>query len=197
MRKPVDDLRKDIVFSAHLRQHEFAFHSTWGLFSPEAIDPGSKLLIDHLDVRPNDTAIDLGCGYGAIGIAVAREASAGYVHLVDKDFIAVEYAKKNIAVNGIANATAYLSNGFNAIPKDQRFDLILSNLPAKVGRELYDIFFLDAKNFLKPGGRIYVVTIAGLKEFIKKNFHEIFGNYDKVKQNGTHVVARAVKRSPS
>lgn len=193
MRRPIEELRKDIIFSARVLGREFTFHSTWGLFSPDAIDPGSKLLLEHLEVRPADTALDLGCGYGALGIAVAREASRGYVHLVDKDFVAIEYANKNIAANGIVNATAYLSNGFNAIPKEQRFDLILSNLPAKVGRELYDIFFLDANRFLKPDGRIYVVTIASLKEFIKKSFHEVFGNYDKVKQSGTHVVAHAIK----
>jgi 16S rRNA G1207 methylase RsmC len=193
MRQPIEELRKDIIFSARLRGREFTFHATWGLFSPDAIDLGSKLLLEHLEIRPIDVALDLGCGYGALGIAVAREASRGYVHLVDKDFVAIEYAGKNIAANRIVNATAYLSNGFKAIPREQRFDLILSNLPAKVGRELYDIFFYDANRFLKPNGRIYVVTIAGLKEFVKKSFHGVFGNYVKVKQSGTHVVARAIK----
>ena len=83
--------------------------------------------------------------------------------MIDKDFVAVEYAKKNAEVNGIKNCKVYLSNGFSKAP-DMKFDLIVSDLPAKVGREFLRILLEDAKSHLKPGGRIYVVTISGLRE---------------------------------
>jgi 16S rRNA (guanine1207-N2)-methyltransferase len=86
-----------------------------------------------------------------------------------------------------------LSNGLSHVPKDLRFDRVVSNLPAKVGNELLSLFLHDARDRLLPGGRLYVVTIAGLKNYIKRNFREIFGNFDKVKQRGTYLVSMAVK----
>ena len=113
--------------------------------------------------------------------------------MVDKDFVAVDYAQKNADLNGLKNCHIYLSNGLNHVPEDLRFDRVVSNLPAKVGNELLSLFLHDARTRLLPGGRLYVVTIAGLKNYIKRNFREIFGNYDKVKQRGTYLVSMAVK----
>jgi 16S rRNA G1207 methylase RsmC len=62
-----------------------------------------------------------------------------------------------------------------------------------VGREFFWILLEDAKNHLKPGGRICVVTVSGLREFIKRNFQDIFGNYEKVKQGRNYTVGMAVK----
>ena len=56
----VDKLRQDIVFSDTLMGHELVFHTTWGLFSPKGIDSGSRLLLEHLQLRPDDQVIDLG-----------------------------------------------------------------------------------------------------------------------------------------
>jgi 16S rRNA G1207 methylase RsmC len=65
-----------------------------------------------------------------------------------------------------------------------------------VGKELLYIMLSDAKDHLKPGGQLVVVTIAGLKPFIKRNFEEVFGNYTKLCQGREHTVAVAV-RQPS
>jgi 16S rRNA G1207 methylase RsmC len=78
---------------------------------------------------------------------------------------------------------------------DRKFDLIVSNLPAKTGKELYYLYFYDALARLNPGGSIYVVTISGLRKFIAKAFQEVFGNYEKLKQGKTYTVARAIKNS--
>ena len=83
-----------------------------------------------------------------------------------------------------------LSNGFSHLP-EMKFDVIVSNLPATVGKELLQILFGDAKRYLKKYGKIYVVTISGLREFIKRHFMEVFGNYQKIKQRNTHTVAMA------
>jgi 16S rRNA (guanine1207-N2)-methyltransferase len=186
-------LREDIVFQEKLRGHELRFHTTWGLFSPKAIDEGTRLLIDHLEVPKNATALDLGCGYGAIGLAIAKLAPKGAVDLVDKDFVAVEYSESNAKLNHLANTACYLSNGFEQVPSDRKFDLIVSNLPAKIGGELLSIFMQDAHTRLNPGGSLYVVTISGLKDYIKRHLADVFGNYEKLKQSKTYTAARAVK----
>lgn len=188
----VKHLREDIVFTETLRGRVFTFHSTWGLFNPKRIDPGSRLLVEHLQVQSGDTCLDLGCGYGGIGLVLASLSAPGETHMVDKDFVAVEYARRNARNNGLRNTRVYLSNAFSHVP-DVPFDCITSNLPAKVGNEMLSLILHDACSALAPGGRIYVVTIAGLKSYIKRNFQQIFGNYTKLKQGKTHIVAMAVK----
>jgi len=188
----VDPLPREVNFQTELRGVSIAFSATWGLFSPKAIDAGTHLLIEHLNIQEGDACLDLGCGYGAIGIALAKCTQTATVYMVDKDFVAVDYACKNVKRNRLQNCHVLLSNGFSHLP-DIQFDLIASNLPANVGKELLQIFLADAKRYLKPNGRLYVVTISGLRAFIKRNFLDIFGNYQKVKQRHTHTVAMATR----
>lgn len=180
----------EVRFHTTLRGHDCSFTTTWGLFSPRVIDAGTQLLIDNLEINVDDICLDLGCGYGAIGIAMAKCAQQGKVYMVDKDFVAVEYARRNVEQNHLNNCKILLSNGFSHLP-DVKFDVIATNLPANVGKELLQIFFTDAMRYLKENGKLYVVTISGLRTFIKRNFMEIFGNYHKVKQRNTHTVALA------
>lgn len=187
-------LREDIVFRETLRGQPLTLHSTWGLFSPRQVDEGSRLLLEHLQIADSADCLDLGCGYGVLGLVMARLAPAGHTVLVDKDFVAVEYARKNARINGIDNCEAFLSNGFSEIG-DRRFDLIVSNLPAKVGKELLYLYLYDAFEHLKEGGAFYVVTISGLRRFIERGFREVFGNYDKVKQGKSYTVAKALRDS--
>lgn len=189
---PIDKLRKDIVFSTSLRDQFLSFNSTWGLFSPREVDEGSELLLRYIELKETDDCLDLGCGYGVIGLTLARLAREGRTTLVDKDFVAVEYARKNAAVNRINNVDILLSNGFDQI-RDRQFDVIASNIPAKVGNELMTLFFFDAFTQLRPGGRIYVVTVNGLRDYIKRVFREQFGNYSKLKQGKHYTVAMASK----
>jgi 16S rRNA G1207 methylase RsmC len=189
----LEKLRRDIVFSDTLCGHGLSFHATWGLFSPKGIDEGSRLLLDHLEIKEDDHTLDLGCGYGPLGLTMAKLAPKGTSVLVDKDFVAVEYSRKNAELNHIHNTEIFLSNGFDQVG-DRKFDLIVSNLPAKTGKELYYLYFYDALARLNPGGSIYVVTISGLRKFIAKAFQEVFGNYEKLKQGKTYTVARAIKK---
>jgi 16S rRNA (guanine1207-N2)-methyltransferase len=188
----LDKLRKDIVFTETLCDQPLKFHSTWGLFSPREIDEGTRLLLDRIEVKESDNCLDLGCGYGAIGLTLAKLAPAGHTTLVDKDFVAIEYAKKNAQLNHIGNVDIQLSNGFDQI-RNKRFDLVTSNIPAKVGNELMTLFFADACEQMNPAGRIYVVTINGLRDYIKRTFKDIFGNYSKVKQGKNYTVSMAEK----
>jgi 16S rRNA G1207 methylase RsmC len=185
-------IREDIVFTTNLRGHSLTFHSTWGLFSPREVDEGTELLLRHIEVRPEDDCLDLGCGYGPIGLTLAKLAPAGETLMVDKDFMAVDYANLNARLNHIANARAMLSNAFQHLD-ERRFDLVASNVPAKVGKEMLAIMLNDAHAHLRPGGRIWVVTITGLRRLFERSLEDIFGNYEKVKQGKTYTVASAVK----
>ena len=192
--RDLDRLRQDIVFEEKLKDRAYIFHATWGLFNPKRVDPGTRLLIDYLQAAPNDRCLDLGCGYGPVGLALGHQCPEGEVQMIDKDFVAVDYANANAERNGLENCRAYLSNAFSNVPADARFDTIASNLPAKVGNEMLTLIMHDAHARLVPGGKLWVVTISGLKDYVKRNFKEIFGNYRKVKQRGTHLVSLATKQ---
>lgn len=185
-------LREDIVFTETLRGVPLRFYTTWGLFSPKAVDEGSRMLLDYVQVENTDNCLDLGCGYGPLGLTLAALASEGKSVLVDKDFVAVNYSQKNAQHNGLTNTDILLSNGFDHIG-DQDFQVIVSNLPAKTGKELYYLYFYDALQRMTPGARFYVVTINGLRQFVKRAFKEVFGNYKKLKEGSTYTVALAIK----
>lgn len=187
----LDALRRPLRLELELGGRHLQFDSTWGLFSPREIDAGTRLLLDHIEVAASDDCLDLGCGYGAIGLALAALAPQGTTLLVDKDFVAVDYAQRNAQRNGLTHAQAQLSNGFEHIDPARRFDVIASNIPAKVGKELLTLLLHDAHARLRPGGRLYVVTINGLRQFMRRYLQDIFGNYTKCKQGAHYTVALA------
>nr|WP_218644554.1 methyltransferase [Thiomicrorhabdus cannonii] len=178
---------------ANLLGKELKFATTWGIFSPREIDSGTDLLLKYLEIREDEIALDVGCGYGPIGLVIAANAPKGQVHMVDKDFVAVDYANKNAKLNGLSNAQAYLSNGLSNVPKDIQFTTVVSNIPAKVGKEMLSILLHDIHAQLVPGGQLVVVTINGLRDYMKRNFKEVFGNYEKVKQGKDYTISRCVK----
>ena len=192
-KKEIDKFRQDISFQETLCGFPLTFNTTWGIFSPREIDEGTKLLLNYLDIAEDANCFDLGCGYGPIGLTMAKLAPKGQTIMVDKDFMAIEYANKNAELNRITNAKAQLSNAFAHV-EPQQFDVIASNIPAKVGKEMLQVIMYDTLNRLSPGGQFYVVTINGLRDFIKRHFKETFGNYKKLKQGKNYTVALAIKK---
>jgi len=192
-KKQLDEYRQDIKFTAKLCDQTLNFTTTWGIFSPREIDGGTQLLMNYLKVNSDDDCFDLGCGYGPIGLTLAKLAPNGETLLVDKDFMAVEYSNKNAALNNIKNAKAILSNGFQHVDSAKRFNVIVSNVPAKVGKEMMSLMLHDAHQHLKDDGKLYLVTVNGLRLYMKRNLKEIFGNYKKVKQGKAYTIHLAVK----
>lgn len=194
IRQDIPKLKKDLSIQTTLLGHDLTLKTRWGVFSPRAIDEGTLLLMKYLDINECDKCLDLGCGYGPIGLSVAKSCPQGEVHMVDKDFVAVDLSNNNAKLNHIDNAKAYLSDAFLSVNKDNYFDQIISNVPAKVGREQLSIILYDAYDALKPGGKITFVTINGLRHFIKDNFKSVFGNYKKLKQGQKYTISQAIKK---
>lgn len=191
--KQLDEYRQDIKFTETLSGHVINYQTTWGIFSPREIDSGTKILMEYIDINPDDNCFDLGCGYGPVGLTMAKLAPQGETILVDKDFMAVEYSNKNAKANNINNAKAMLSNGFQHIKDNQRFDIVASNVPAKVGKEMMSLMLHDAYKHMNDNGKLYLVTVNGLRQYMKRNLKEVFGNYKKLKQGPAYTVHLAVK----
>jgi len=190
----IAQLRRDLHVEAELLARPLRFATAHGLFSPKAIDTGTRVLLDHFGPAGDaDATFDLGCGYGPIGLAFAAACPKGRVTMVDRDFLAVHYANHNAALNGLAHAAARLGDAFDGTPPGDLYDNVVSNLPAKVGGELLRVMLHDARRHLRPGGRLCVVTITGLRRFVERHMMAEFGNYDKLKQSTGHTVALAIR----
>src|SRR5688572_1370612 len=96
-----------------------------GVFSADAIDPGTRLLIETMRVSPTARVLDLGCGYGAIGIVAAKLAIRGHATLVDSDIRATRLAERNVQLNGLANADVVLGDGVHDLPPKVKYDLVV------------------------------------------------------------------------
>ena len=136
-----------------------------GVFSGRKLDEATALLIGAMRLHRADDVLDLGCGAGAIGIAAALLAPEGQTVLVDSSPLAVRLAERNIADNGIPNATVLLSDAYSAV-QGRRFDVIATNPPfhqhSKETRDVAERFVREAPDHLRPGGRLFVVANAFL-----------------------------------
>ena len=161
------------------------FLSNNGLFSCDKIDDASIAMLENLP--PLEGALlDLGCGYGTLGIVLAKKYDVSLT-MADINAIALEYAAKNAKLNGVA-ATTIHSDCFANI--SGKFDNIVLNPPIHAGKDIMYRMYEEAAQHLNPGGSLYVVIYKkhGAESTMKK-FEEIFGGVDIVyKKKGLFVV---------
>jgi SAM-dependent methyltransferase len=134
------------------------FHVAQDLFSSASLDPGTAALLRTLAGAEYSRVLDLGCGYGPLGLFLKAWRPEAAVHAVDRDALAVAYTQMNAALNGLA-VDAYPSLGYDDVPVADRFDLIVSNIPAKAGPRVIESLLSDGAAFLADGGRMAVVAI--------------------------------------
>jgi len=144
------------VFEATLREFRLRLTSDAGVFSRDGVDYGSRALIEHMEFPANARVLDIGCGYGPIGLIAARLAPQGHVKLIDINERAVELAKLNAETNGVRNVSFARSDLFEAV-REERFDAILSNPPIRAGKAVVHRLFEEAIGLLNPGGTLWVV----------------------------------------
>lgn len=181
-----------IEITEDLRGKKYFFRSKPGVFSKNEVDRGSKLLIETMKIEPQDEILDLGCGYGPIGIVAADLAYKGKTTLIDANIRAVRLAEENIKLNNLNNAKALLSDGLEIVG-NQQFDIILSNPPFSAGVDIFEEFAKDSFKTLKTDGKIYFVTQSKLKDPVKRIFLEYYGNFEIAGRNNKYVVSLAIK----
>lgn len=156
--------KKRIDYSLH--GQPFAFDIAHTLFSSFQVDEGTDLFLRTLVAQNPQRILDIGCGCGVIGIVLARTNPQAQVISVDRDLLAVRYTRHNALLNNVNNLTAIGSVGFEHVP-DGKFDLIVSNIPAKIGDEAIEReFMLDPLEHLRPGGEYWFVVVSGLNRLI-------------------------------
>jgi 16S rRNA (guanine1207-N2)-methyltransferase len=132
-----------------------------GVFAARGLDPGTALLIENLVVGRNDRVLDLGCGWGAVGVAAAKAARGGQVVLTEVNRRAARLAERNLERNGIENAEVRVGEFFGPVAAEQ-FDVIATNPPYRLGREHVLRILEEAPGHLRPGGRLVLVGKGSL-----------------------------------
>ena len=185
--------RKPARISVTIRGHPFTFQTDSGVFSREGLDRGTELLLEAIEVGPCESMLDLGCGYGPIGIVAARLSEGGHVILTDVNERAVALARTNIAANGLRNAEVRIGDVYAPVD-DMLFDHILCNPPIRAGRGIVDRIIAEAPSHLLDGGNFWLVarTRQGA-DTIRVRMRNAFDNAEVVKRGSGFKVLRSVK----
>jgi 16S rRNA (guanine1207-N2)-methyltransferase len=133
------------------------------VFSTQRIDEGTRLLLDHFPSGVPRSVLDMGCGYGALGLPVAARHPRARVEMVDRDLLAVSWAAANAVENRLPNAVVRGSLGLRNVAAEGRpFDWILCNLPARIGRPFMSYLLEAGRALLAQGGELRLVVIRDL-----------------------------------
>ncbi|MCZ1264761.1 class I SAM-dependent methyltransferase [Paenibacillus tundrae] len=160
------------------------FKTSDKVFSPKSIDKGTMEMISKVEFNSEDKVLDLGCGYGFVGIYASKIAGVEKVVMVDVQDKAIELAQQNIEINNITNATLIQSDGFKNM-FETGFTIILSNPPYHVDFAVPKNFIEKGFNRLTVGGKMYMVTKR--KEWYKKKFISIFGGVKIWEVDGYYI----------
>ncbi len=182
---------KPFQWAYMLRGHQFLFTVDQGVFSKKEVDFGSRLLIETF-VEPNVSGniLDVGCGYGPIGLALAKDFPHRMVHMIDVNERAIELAKKNKQQNDIENAEIYISNLFDRV--EGKFAAIVTNPPIRAGKAVVYSIFEQSANYLLSGGQLWVVIQKkqGAPSALEK-LKTIFDEVDVVEKKKGYFIIRA------
>jgi 16S rRNA G1207 methylase RsmC len=158
---------KKIVTLKHAKQ-SLQFRVSQELFSSHEVDAGTKFLLRTLDrIKVGHKILDVGCGYGPIGLALKSQDKRRIVHLVDRDALALVFTRQNAELNRLSDVVIYGSLGYDAV-NDTDFDLIASNIPGKMSAEAIRHFLLDGRYHLNSDGFIAVVVVNPLREMVSE-----------------------------
>lgn len=173
--------------------HQYVFITDNGVFSKNDVDYGSLALIRaYLDEeRDDESVLDLGCGYGPVGIIISKEKENMTVDFCDINSRAVELTKKNISENFIKDASVVQSDGFAEI--HGKYDAILLNPPIRAGKTVIYRMYEDSITHLNENGAFYIVIQKkqGAKSSMEK-LVSLYGNCECIKRDKGYMVYRSI-----
>ena len=174
------------------RGERMRFVTDAGVFSKGEVDTGTRLLLEALPEEMQGDILDLGCGWGVIGISIARKWPEARVTMADVNLRALELSRENVKRNGAA-VECIESDGMAALT-GRAFDAVITNPPIRAGKQVIYQMFADAAKSLKPGGALYLVIRKqqGAESCIKY-LKTLFEEVEKLDKSGGFWVLRAAK----
>ncbi|OUL08628.1 16S rRNA methyltransferase [Sedimentibacter sp. SX930] len=187
---------KETSWTFPLRGREFRFISDSGVFSKRTVDFGSHLLIEsfRLNEEVAGDILDVGCGYGPMGLALAHAYPTRLVEMVDVNERAMSLALRNAEANNIRNVKVYESNTYDQVPEGRQFAAIVSNPPIRAGKQVVHRILSEAHTHLLPGGTLTVVIQKkqGAPSAEQKML-DVFGNVEIIARDKGYWIIQSVK----
>lgn len=185
------DLR---VIDYHLAGIDLKLTTDAGVFSKNRVDYGSGVLIRNmLEENPvSGNILDVGCGYGPIGLFAAKKWPDRQVDMVDVNERAMDLARKNAEVNGVTNVNIFASSVYENV--DQQYAMILTNPPIRAGKNIVSEILEKSYEHLLVGGKLLVVIQKKQgAPSAKKLMETTFGNCEIVERDKGYYILRSVK----
>lgn len=188
---------EESLFTYSYDNHDLELVTDAGVFSKGKIDFGSDLLVKTFlktyPPGPTKNIIDVGCGYGPIGLMIAKVSPHHEVTMVDVNQRALNLSRKNKKRNRIENVEVKESDGLSQV-EDNTYDFVLTNPPIRAGKEVVHRILEDAYVKLKLGGELFVVIQKkqGMPS-AKKKMQDTFGNVEVLEKSKGYYILRSVK----
>ncbi|MFT8319566.1 MAG: class I SAM-dependent methyltransferase [Bacillus sp. (in: firmicutes)] len=176
-----------------LKGNKLRFKTDNGVFSKKEVDFGSKLLIETYEYPTVEGDIlDVGCGYGPIGLSIAKNTVAK-IHMVDVNLRAIELANENAVLNKIQNVKIYESDRLLQV-ENKMFASILTNPPIRAGKKVVHDIFEQSYQYLASGGELWVVIQKkqGAPSAIEK-LEQLFSEVEVVEKKKGYFIIKAKK----
>jgi 16S rRNA (guanine1207-N2)-methyltransferase len=183
-----------ITFSISIKGKELTFFSLPGIFSHDQLDEGTGLLLETIDFPSTSKILDVGCGYGIVGLYAAAQAPTSEIDLLDSNRLAIAASQKSKTFNKLENVKITTSDLLDR-NQGNNYHLIVSNPPFHAGKEInYSIttaLLNQAFQALEPGGNLIIVANQFLRyDYLMK---EVFGNSRKLAQTNRFHILTATK----
>jgi len=182
------------IIHTRLRGEPFKFMTASSVFSKKQIDSGTRLMIEAMMLPETGTVLDVGCGYGVIGIAAAVSNPRLHVIMTDLNMRAVQLARRNIKINKVQNAE--VRHGYLYEPvEDVTFNCVLSNPPVSAGMDKVKAIITEAPKIMENEATFQMVMRSkiGLRTF-PAIFNKTFGNCQIIARKSGYRVLKAKKQ---
>lgn len=175
------------------RDHHLTFVSDFGVFSKDRVDYGSRVLLECMNISSShQSLLDVGCGYGTLGISLKKEYPWLHVEMVDVNERAVHLANESIQLNGVDDIEAYVSSIYENV--SHCFDVIVSNPPIRAGKKVvFDILEKAYDHLNNQGELVIVIQKKQGAPSAKKKMEEVFGNCEIVKRDKGYFILKSIK----
>ena len=186
--------RREATIRATIQGRVLVFVTDAGVFSRGKLDRGTELLGRNLAVAPDAAVLDVGCGYGVLGILAATLAPNGRVVMTDVNERAIDLAARNIRANAVPHAEARMGSLYEPVA-GETFDAIVCNPPLRAGKDVVFRIVDEAPIHLKPGGVLWTVarTSQGAKS-LEAKIAERFGGCETLARGSGYRVLRSSAR---
>ncbi|MEN8904850.1 MAG: methyltransferase [Clostridiales bacterium] len=182
------------MFKLKIWNNNIIFNANKKLFSPNHADKGTLLMLKNIDLKYDYKVLDLGCGYGLVGIAIAKVIGGINVYMVDKDELAIESSRINSFENGVSNVNIKL--GESPVVFDiKNFSLILCNPPYHSDFSTAKIFIEKGFQQLKNGGRM--IFVVKRLNWYKNKLKSVFGGVKIIKEDNYYILISEKRNLPN